>query len=248
MKIEEKFCETQFGQVDYLEIGEGNKTLLYLHGWWGNPGRAIQIAHYLGGSNFKIIAPYLPCHGGSFDPPEIFSFNELVDAFADFIKKLGLKNIYAIGHSVGGAVVYELANSKGLVDKAVVIDGYDNPKHYGVVGLIPMLLKEASRKELIKTLFHHTLHRYKIKKTRPAAFEVVRLLKTFEVSKFDPTKQKIDNYMFIWGKKDVIASELGWMNSTGINTNRFINFPGGHCWCMMHLHKIWPVIYKFITT
>lgn len=251
MEIIEKFCETKFGRINYLEVGEGNKTLVYIHGWVGNPVPAIKIAHRLG-KNYKVIIPYLPGHGDSFDIDVNFTLSKLIETFENFFTKLHLMNVIAIGHSVGGITVYELANSgKNLINKAVIIDGYNNYRHDGIFKLLPLvwgvLRENGLWHSMIHTTYSRLVKKIKIKKVRPSAlvFEG-SLLKSLTPSKFNPKSNPMKNYLFVWGKKDILTPDTEWVNQTKIDKNRVVEFNGGHCWCTLHLNKTWPVIEKFL--
>ncbi len=252
MKIEEKFVETKFGKINYLEIGEGKKTLVYIHGWVGNPIPAIKIAHRLNTKDYRVIAPYLPGHGDSFDLNPNFTFKNLLETFEDFFNKLGLKNVVGIGHSVGGVTVYELANSgKKLINKAVIIDGYNNFRHDGIIKLLPLVWAVIRESGLWHSMIHTSCYRLirkiKIKKVRPSAlFLEESLLKTMNPSVFNSKSIPMENYLFVWGKRDCLTPEKEWIKQTGIDTNRVVEFAGGHCWCTLHLNRTWPVMNKFL--
>ena len=251
MQIVEKFCETKYGRICYLEIGSGEKPLVYLHGWSGNPVPAIKLAYRLG-PNYKIIAPYLPGHGKSFDINSSFNFQNLLITLEDFFNKLSLKNVVAIGHSVGGISVYELANSgNGLINKAVVIDGYNNFRHTNLIGLLPLIWAVFKENGYWSSLMHTTSYRFaksikigKIK--RSALFQEGSMIKTLIPSRFNPKSNPMKNYLLIWGKRDMLTPETEWLKQTRISRSRVVEFNGGHCWCVMHLNHTWPVIEKFI--
>lgn len=126
MKIEEKFVETKFGKICYLEAGEGDKILVFLHGTWGYVFGRLAIypwlvEHYTP-IGYKVIAPSLPGHWGSFNLTDKFSFNDLVKTTSEFIKKIeGNKNVYIIGHSLGASVALAL---RGIlkIEKIAVLD------------------------------------------------------------------------------------------------------------------------------
>ncbi|OGG07249.1 hypothetical protein A2872_01430 [Candidatus Gottesmanbacteria bacterium RIFCSPHIGHO2_01_FULL_42_12] len=246
MNVLEKYVETSRGKIWYLEMGSGKKTLLYLHGWMGTPERAITISHNLEKNGFKVIAPYLPGHGDSFKLVDGFTFNDLVSSMEEFFEELELSNIFAIGHSVGGAVIYELANTEaGYIKKAVIIDGYNNFRHVGAFKVALLVVKELFRKELFKTFFHLYTKPLAKKATASAVMKCDALIKTLCPSPFNPRNDQ-NIFLFIWGVNDELTPESEWLKATGISKDRVVNFPGGHCWCVIHLGKTWPTIEKFL--
>lgn len=240
MKIEEKIVETKNGKIDYIEVGEGENVLVYFHGWTGNPLLAKKFAK----RGYRVIAPYLPSHGDSFEISSDFTFKDMVATFEDFFEKLNLKNVFCVGHSVGGITVYELANSgKKLVKKAAVIDGYNNYRHDNIWHLLPLLWAVIKQDKLIKPFFFPSLKAKKIRSS--GLFLNDALLKTFVPSKFNAKSMRIEDYLFIWGNHDPITPEKEWIKQIGIERCNLVEFNGGHCWCTMHLSRVIPLIEKF---
>jgi len=159
---------------------------------------------------------------------------------------LELSDIYAIGHSVGGAVIYELANTEaGYIKKAVIIDGYNNFRHVGAFKVALLVVKELFRKEMLKTFFRLYTKPLAKKATVSALIKSDALLKTLYPSPFNPRNDQ-NIFLFIWGVNDELTPESEWLKATGISKDRVVNFPGGHCWCVIHLGKTWPTIEKFL--
>lgn len=246
MKIEEKFVETKFGKIDYLEIGKGEKILVYLHGWAGNPAPAIKIARRLVPQGFRIIAPYLPSHGNSFDITADFTLKNLVVTFTDFFEKLSLKEIFAMGHSVGGIITYELANSgKNLVKKAIILDGYNNFRHDNLWHLLPLIYGVVKENGLLNTIVFN--NKFKVKKIRPSGLILeTGLIQTFIPEKFNPKSLGVENYLFVWGKHDNLTPQAAWIKQIEVEKCNLIEVNGGHCYCTMHLNRVWPTIEKFL--
>jgi pimeloyl-ACP methyl ester carboxylesterase len=64
----------------------------------------------------------MPNHGNSYDDPD-FSLDSITKDVRDFILKKGLKNVYVVGHSLGGLVAMNLAAKYGnLVSGIVSLD------------------------------------------------------------------------------------------------------------------------------
>jgi pimeloyl-ACP methyl ester carboxylesterase len=90
----------------YGDDGPGRAPIVLIHGStitgqidWGEriaPGLA---AHY------KVFVPDCRGHGKSTNPRMSYSFKELADDIAEFIRAMGYKRAHIIGHSNGGNVV-----------------------------------------------------------------------------------------------------------------------------------------------
>jgi pimeloyl-ACP methyl ester carboxylesterase len=92
----------------YIKTGEGTQTLLFVHGvashipvWDHN----IQVLR----KYYRCVAVDLPGHGFSAKKNYPYSIEFYVQTLRQFIKKLALKNVVLIGHSMGGQIATTLA-------------------------------------------------------------------------------------------------------------------------------------------
>ena len=122
MQIVEKFCETKFGQICYLEAGQGTKVFYFFHGFWGDPRGIRGLSSFLVPKGYKIIAPYLPGHGKSHSLPPKFNYQDFLEEMEEFVNLTarGSKMVF-FGNSFGGGLALNLAqkmreeNLDGLV-------------------------------------------------------------------------------------------------------------------------------------
>jgi pimeloyl-ACP methyl ester carboxylesterase len=91
--------------------------LLLLHGLGGNVASWDGVAADLAKTN-EVIAVDLPGHGASPVRPGSGTFGGIADAMADFIRAERLEGVAAVGLSLGGRVVLEMAR-RGLVGATV---------------------------------------------------------------------------------------------------------------------------------
>jgi pimeloyl-ACP methyl ester carboxylesterase len=107
--------------VDYARSGSGQVVLL-LHGW-GDRVFGLQTLQQALEKQFDVIIPDLPGFGGSQTPAEVWGLDDYAAFLAAFLKKIGVKNVYAlIGHSNGGAIaVRGLANKQLAADRLVLL-------------------------------------------------------------------------------------------------------------------------------
>lgn len=104
--------------INYELYGDGNDTLVLLHGW----GQNIEMMKPIGDNmkkNHQILIVDLPGHGLSDDPDFAWSLFDYVEAIKELIDELKLKKITLIGHSFGGKISLLYA-SMHKVEKVVV--------------------------------------------------------------------------------------------------------------------------------
>lgn len=96
--------------INYIDQGKGDAVLL-IHGLGGNASHWRKIIPSLSLTN-RCIALDLPGYGASSFPGEANAKEGLkfyASSIAQFIKKLKLKNITVVGHSMGGQIAIILA-------------------------------------------------------------------------------------------------------------------------------------------
>ena len=104
--------------VNYLDYGEGENTIVLLHGW----GQNIEMMKPIG-DRFKktnrIIVVDLPGFGMSEEPTYVWSLSDYVECIKELLDNLDVKNPILIGHSFGGKISLLYA-SKYEVNKLVL--------------------------------------------------------------------------------------------------------------------------------
>ncbi len=108
-------------EIAYTEQGEGDQTLLFVHGLGSNKKSwqkniAALSAHY------RCIALDLPGYEASSKGDYPFSMHFFAETIAEFISQLKLQKVTLIGHSMGAQVSVTLALMKpGLIEKLILI-------------------------------------------------------------------------------------------------------------------------------
>lgn len=250
MKIEEKFCETKFGKICYLEIGKGNKTSVYLHGWFGHPAPAFSVYSVLESKGFRVVAPYLPGHGKSFGVSSNLTFKNLTEILSEFYERLGLVNTYTIGHSVGASLAWEITlKNDGKVQKALVVDAFSNLHGKGKISLLKSWLDDEAKwnliKEFIKKRPDYKNNDFRIEYFQRSAFESANILKSLIVSK---KLEKTPPFLFLWGERDEVCPMKDFIDSSGIEEKEIIKFAGGHWWFINHPDELKRNIAEFAGT
>ena len=101
-------------KTSYEVFGEG-KPFLILHGWGSNCERWAPVAEQIsqgapGGSGpFKVVIVDLPGFGKSDALPMPWDTNKYINWIEQFIKEMGLRDFYLLGHSFGGALASKIA-------------------------------------------------------------------------------------------------------------------------------------------
>ena len=100
-------------RVSYIDQGNGNHTVLLLHGWGVSGSLYHLIIDHLS-QYCRVIAPDLPGFGNSQEPPKPWTPVEYGDFVLAFCQALGLTNVVAMGHSNGGRIWLELLSRSNL--------------------------------------------------------------------------------------------------------------------------------------
>ena len=107
--------------------GEG-KPLIIIHGFLGMSDNWKTLAAQYAEQGYQVHALDMRNHGKSFHTSE-WGYHFMVQDVIDYCNTHQLKNIYAIGHSMGGKVAMLLATTyPELVEKLIVAD--IGPKYY----------------------------------------------------------------------------------------------------------------------
>ena len=90
-------------EIHYNEYGEGGATLLFVHGayidqtYWD-----AQVKHFK--DDYKVVTMDLPGHGKSGKDRKYWSLDNYAGDVYAVVRRLGLKNVILIGHSMAGDI------------------------------------------------------------------------------------------------------------------------------------------------
>ncbi|MBN2174707.1 MAG: alpha/beta hydrolase [Bacteroidales bacterium] len=127
-------------EINYLQQGQGDTTLLFLHGWcidgtyWKN-----QVEYF--SENYTVCAIDLPGFGKSKAERTNWTIEEYAHDVSAFINAMDLKNVVIVGHSMAGEIMLETALTGN--PKIVGIVGVDNFKSVDV-SYTPEQLKQMT--------------------------------------------------------------------------------------------------------
>lgn len=95
------------GQIFWREAGLG-PSLVFLHGSWDDGSQWLRTIEHLS-PDFQCFAPDLLGFGESERPNVHYSIDLEVECLAQYLDNLNLRQVYLIGHSVGGWVAASYA-------------------------------------------------------------------------------------------------------------------------------------------
>ncbi len=127
-------------EINYFQQGQGDTTLLFLHGWcidgtyWKN-----QVEYF--SKNYNVYAIDLPGFGKSKAERTNWTIEEYANDVTAFMDTMNLKNVVIIGHSMAGEIMLQTALSNN--PKIVGIVGIDNFKSIDIV-LPPEQMKQMT--------------------------------------------------------------------------------------------------------
>jgi len=100
------------GKFKYLEMGQGSKVLLLLHGLFGGLSNFDSITARFS-NDYKIIVPILPIYTL---PIRKVSVSGIVDFVDNFVEFKDYQNIHVLGNSLGGhvAILFALKSQERI--------------------------------------------------------------------------------------------------------------------------------------
>ena len=89
--------------INYIDYGSGEKTLVLLHGWGQNIDMMKPVGDKLQKNN-RIIIIDLPGFGETKEPNSLWTIYDYAEAVHELLKSLKIDNPILIGHSFGGKI------------------------------------------------------------------------------------------------------------------------------------------------
>ena len=112
--------------IYYDVTGNGDKALVFVHGWGGNRHYWNKTRDDLA-KDFKVVTVDLGGHGQSGMGRADWTMKAFGGDVASVVKKLNLKDVILVGHSMGGAVDIEAARQlPGRVIALIGVDTYQD--------------------------------------------------------------------------------------------------------------------------
>ncbi len=122
------FLQTNGLRLHYLEWAgpDAGVPVILIHGLSGRAVSWSEVGRALAARGFHVIAPDMRGHGES-DKVEEYRIEGYVGDVVDLIEDLELRPAHLVGHSLGGAVAWEVAAARpDLVRRLVIEDQHPN--------------------------------------------------------------------------------------------------------------------------
>ena len=144
-------------QINYIKEGNGDTTLLLVHGWCINSAYWENQINYFKGK-YKVVAIDLPGFGKSTSNRNEWTIQQYGTDVIEVIDQLNLQNVILVGHSMSGEVILEAA----LKDHPSIIGmvGVDNFKMIDVQFSPEQLAEMQSYMELLQKDFKNMAPMY----------------------------------------------------------------------------------------
>jgi pimeloyl-ACP methyl ester carboxylesterase len=101
------YLELNGDRIAYRDVGHG-PALLLIHGMAGSSATWQGIIPQLS-KKYRVIAPYLLCHGNSAKPRGDYSLGAFAVLLRDLLDELGVHRATVIGQSLGGGIAMQFA-------------------------------------------------------------------------------------------------------------------------------------------
>ncbi len=137
-------------ETNYIDIGTGGQTVLFLHGWAAPIALYRKIFDKLVDMGYRVLAFDMPGVGGTPEPGRPFTVKDYVDFTLEFCAKMSLDSCIIMCHSHGGRIALSMLSDSACpvaCGKALLIDATG-------VRTAPPAAKRAGQSlyKLVKTL------------------------------------------------------------------------------------------------
>lgn len=144
-------------RIDYQVAGDGDTTILFVHGWCINKSYwDAQVAYFK--PNYTVVTLDLPGHGNSGQNRKEWSIEDFGSDVVMLIDALNLNKIVLIGHSMGGDIILEAASRRPW--KIIGFVGVDNFKEVGIEYTPEQLEEMKQFLSMIKMDYKNTISQF----------------------------------------------------------------------------------------
>jgi pimeloyl-ACP methyl ester carboxylesterase len=108
-------------RVTYRDDGDGDETILLIHGMAGSSRTWRDVTPALA-QRYRVVAPDLLGHGESAKPMGDYSLGAHASGLRDLMARLEIERATIVGQSLGGGIALQLAyQHPGLCDRLVLV-------------------------------------------------------------------------------------------------------------------------------
>lgn len=117
-----RFVDINGHSLAFYFFGNGEKTVVFLHGWGANADAFMFVAKQLC-VKYRMLIVDFAGFGDSDYPPENYGVKEYANDIVKLLEVLNINNAMFVAHSFGGRVAIEIcANYPHLAEKLVLVD------------------------------------------------------------------------------------------------------------------------------
>lgn len=113
--------------IAYTDIGKGDTTLLFVHGWCINKSYFSNQVKYFG-KKYRVVTMDLGGYGQSGKNRNSWTTNDFAGDVTSVINTLKLKNVILVGHSMAGEIIVQA--KLNVPNKVIGLVGIDNFKGF----------------------------------------------------------------------------------------------------------------------
>lgn len=135
--------------INYIDYGEGENTIVLLHGWGQNIEMMKPIGNKFQKTN-RVIIVDLPGFGGSLEPDTVWTMYDYAECIHELLKDLKVTNPIMIGHSFGGKI--SLIYASKYKTKKLVLFGSPFKKEIQKLSIKTKLLKSLKKVPVLNKL------------------------------------------------------------------------------------------------
>ena len=141
-------------KINYQVSGDGDTTLLFVHGWCINKSYWTNQVDYFS-DTYKVVTIDLPGHGKSGNNREHWTIENFGSDVSMIMDALELDKVVLIGHSMGGNIILEAAHHRQ--QNVIGFVGVDNFKDLGVDYSKEQQAEIDGFIEMIRRDYHNTV-------------------------------------------------------------------------------------------
>lgn len=246
------FIKIDNRKLHYKKIGNGERSIIFVHGWGGSLYSLHALA-MLASGDFTCYLIDLPGFGKSDSPPPQWGIEGYSEVLICFIKQLNIKNPNYVGHSFGGEIgLFIASQNTTMFDFLVLCNSAfkrGNKKSLAITLMRKIFstgLGQGKIARSIRGLYYHIFHRSSDLTKYPHLENNFRKIVKEDLTQLIPSiKTKT---LILWGEEDSVTPVI-WAYELKrlISNSKIVVFPNcTHNLPIKQPKEVWVEISHFI--